>query len=232
MRNDDARSLDHATLEVLRIRAVRSVQAGGKSRGYCACPGCYGTDDVWLVGTLPARRLGRIAGEAAVRPTAEAQRARDEIALRYGNSEEPATTEIRVCVMDTRHGCGADQEEIQRHAGGQFGWPVGITCQKPLHRAIEREPSRIQQWLEKDYPRIKALAKGSVRVWTVSLGNGSTSAVAIRLSFWNAMMALAVAAALGAFQCPAERSCATGLQALERPRSPRARRSGPVCSAA
>ena len=36
---------------------------------------------------------------------------------------------------------------------------LGITCQKPLHRAIEREPSRIQQWLEKDYPRIKALAK-------------------------------------------------------------------------
>ena len=33
MRNDDARSLDHATLEVLRIRAVRGVRAGESPAG-------------------------------------------------------------------------------------------------------------------------------------------------------------------------------------------------------
>jgi hypothetical protein len=36
---------------------------------------------------------------------------------------------------------------------------LGITCQKPLHRALERDEALVQQWLKKEYPRIKALAK-------------------------------------------------------------------------
>src|ERR1700730_16334959 len=35
---------------------------------------------------------------------------------------------------------------------------IGITCQKPLHRAVERDESRVRQWLKKEYPKIKALA--------------------------------------------------------------------------
>jgi len=33
---------------------------------------------------------------------------------------------------------------------------LGITCQKPLHRAKERDEALVQQWLKKEYPRIKA----------------------------------------------------------------------------
>jgi transposase len=36
---------------------------------------------------------------------------------------------------------------------------LGITCQKPLHRAFERDEALVQQWLKKDYPRIKAQAQ-------------------------------------------------------------------------
>ena len=36
---------------------------------------------------------------------------------------------------------------------------LGITCQKPLHRAIERDESLVRQWLEKEYPKIKAMAR-------------------------------------------------------------------------
>ena len=36
---------------------------------------------------------------------------------------------------------------------------IGITCQKPLHRAIERDESLVRQWLKKEYPKIKAMAK-------------------------------------------------------------------------
>src|SRR5207302_8698440 len=36
---------------------------------------------------------------------------------------------------------------------------LGITCQKPLHRAIERDEALVQQWLKKEYPRIRALAQ-------------------------------------------------------------------------
>ena len=36
---------------------------------------------------------------------------------------------------------------------------LGITCQKPLQRALERDESLVQQWLKREYPRIRALAQ-------------------------------------------------------------------------
>jgi len=36
---------------------------------------------------------------------------------------------------------------------------LGITCQKPLRRALERNEALVQQWLKTEYPRIKALAR-------------------------------------------------------------------------
>jgi Winged helix-turn helix/DDE superfamily endonuclease len=41
---------------------------------------------------------------------------------------------------------------------------IGITCRKPLHRAIERDESLVRQWLRgsagsPEYPKIKALAQ-------------------------------------------------------------------------
>ncbi len=35
----------------------------------------------------------------------------------------------------------------------------GITCQKPLHRALECDEALVRQWLKKEYPKIKALAQ-------------------------------------------------------------------------
>ena len=36
---------------------------------------------------------------------------------------------------------------------------LGITCQKPLARALERDEALVQHWLKKEYPKIKALAQ-------------------------------------------------------------------------
>ncbi len=36
---------------------------------------------------------------------------------------------------------------------------LGITCQKPLHRAQERDEALVQHWLKKDYPQIRATAR-------------------------------------------------------------------------
>ena len=34
---------------------------------------------------------------------------------------------------------------------------LGITCQKPLHRARERDEALVQQWLKKEYPKFKTM---------------------------------------------------------------------------
>lgn len=36
---------------------------------------------------------------------------------------------------------------------------LGLSCQKPLFRAWQQDASRVQQWLEQEYPRIRAQAK-------------------------------------------------------------------------
>jgi Winged helix-turn helix len=36
---------------------------------------------------------------------------------------------------------------------------LGITCLKPLHRTHERDEALVEQWLKKEYPKIKALAQ-------------------------------------------------------------------------
>src|ERR1700693_5494858 len=36
---------------------------------------------------------------------------------------------------------------------------LGITCQRPLHRALERDEALVRQWLKQDYPKIRALAQ-------------------------------------------------------------------------
>jgi transposase len=36
---------------------------------------------------------------------------------------------------------------------------LGLTCQKPLFRAYQQNPSLVEQWLKSEYPRIRAMAK-------------------------------------------------------------------------
>ena len=36
---------------------------------------------------------------------------------------------------------------------------LGITCQKPLHRAMERDEATVQKWLKQEYPKIKKMAQ-------------------------------------------------------------------------
>jgi hypothetical protein len=70
MKQDDARKLDHATLEAMRIRAVRSVQAGENpevvARSLRQSP-----DDIRMAGAISARRMGRVEGQAIVWKTAQ-----------------------------------------------------------------------------------------------------------------------------------------------------------------
>ena len=36
---------------------------------------------------------------------------------------------------------------------------LGITCQKPLHRALEQDEALVQKWVKQDYPKIRTLAR-------------------------------------------------------------------------
>ena len=52
-----------------------------------------------------------------------------------------------------------DAGEYLTMLAGRLWAQIGIACQKPLHRAVERDESLVRQWLKKEYPKIKAMAK-------------------------------------------------------------------------
>ena len=87
--------------------------------------------------------------------------------LRHGDAKEPAVAQVPICLVDARDGGHADQGQIQHLVEPGLGrtafGALGITCQRPLHRALERDEALVQQWLKRDYPRIRALAAGEGR---------------------------------------------------------------------
>jgi len=160
----DGRTLDHKTLEHLRITAVRRVVEEGeapsevmRSMGLCR------------TSIYPWLRRYEDDGLAA-------------LAEKIAQGREPKLTDKQqqqvkrwIVGKDPRQ-YGLDyglwtrrivQSLIERKLGINLGWTaVGrllarleITPQKPLRRAYERDPERIQQWLDGDYPKLRRRAK-------------------------------------------------------------------------
>src|ERR1700724_3124614 len=90
MGNDDARSLDSQDTGGFAHPRGGQRAGGRKPLGCRAHFGCYRTDNVWLAGALPARRLGRFEGQTVIPPSAEVERARDAMDSRASCSKRMA----------------------------------------------------------------------------------------------------------------------------------------------
>src|SRR5271157_1402861 len=117
MRRNDARQLDHATLEAMRERAVRSVQDG---------------EDPEVVAHVLG--MGSVESQAAVRTSAEARWEEAAVDLQHGDAKEPVAAQVPICIVDAGDGGRSDQGQVQHLTepglgGAAFGAAL-LSCPK------------------------------------------------------------------------------------------------------
>jgi transposase len=163
MRKDDARKLDHTTLEALRIRAVGLVQKGespevvGKALGLNRTT-IYDWLALYRRGGWDALKAKPVPGRPPKLSGKQMQWIYDTVTqknpLQLQFEYALWTREMIAAVIKSKF-----KIKLSAASVGRLLAQMGITCQKPLHQAIERNEALVQKWLKTEYPKIKKMAQ-------------------------------------------------------------------------
>jgi transposase len=163
MRKDDARKLDHVTLEAMRKRAVRRVQEGESPEVVARVFGVGRTAIYrWLAdyrrggwGALKAKPLSgrppKLDGKK-LRWVYETVTQKNPLQLKFAFALWTREM-IAKLIYDKFH------IKLAANSVGRLLAQLGITAQKPLTRALERNEALVQKWLKEDYPKIRKMAQ-------------------------------------------------------------------------
>lgn len=161
----DGRTLDHATLETIRTMAVERVREGERPSAVIAS---YGFHRCTIYGWLKAARgRGKGLKALAARPATGRPRtlttAQERHVFRWINGKNPMqygfdfglwTRQIVRDLIAQRFGVRLSLASI-----GAILARLGLTPQKPLQRAYQRDPEAIARWQRETYPAIARRAK-------------------------------------------------------------------------
>ena len=163
MMKEDGRALDHKTLEEIRIRAVQSVEAGESPEDVIRTLG-FGRTVIysWLAkyreGGVDALRAKAISGRPSkmtgrqLKWVYKTVTGKNPLQLRF---EFALWT--RSMIRDLiREKFGVRLSEV---SVGRMLRKLGLSPQKPLRRAYERDPELVESWRKEEFPEIRRLAK-------------------------------------------------------------------------
>src|SRR3990172_1257519 len=163
MKHRDGRALDHKTLEEIRMRAVERVQAGESPEVVIQALGfSRGCIYIWLAryraggwGGLRARALqGRRMKVSPAQMRWVYRTVTGKSPLQYRFEFALWTREmIRILLREQF------QLEWSVTSVGRLLQQLGLTCQRPLFRAMEQDPQRVRRWREQQYPAIREQAR-------------------------------------------------------------------------
>ena len=163
----DGRTLDHATLEEFRRLALRRVREGEKPADVVKSLGMNRTSIYrWLKAAAGRGRGGRALASrpATGRPT-KLSAVQQRQVFRWINGRDPRqygldfglwTRQIAATLIEQKFGV-----TLGLTAVGRLLARLGLTPQKPLQRAYQRDPEAIERWQRETYPGIAAAARQS-----------------------------------------------------------------------
>src|ERR1700730_15082775 len=163
MRTNDARRLDHATLEAMRERAVRSVHDGESPEVVARI---IGISRSTIYGWLAQYRRGGWSALKA-KPLFGRPPKLDGKKLKwvYDTMTQKNPMQLKFAFALWTREMVARLIKVKFNislspvSAGRLMAQLGITCQSPLHRALERDEALVRQWLKQDCPRIRARAQ-------------------------------------------------------------------------
>jgi len=163
MRDNDGRKIDHATLEVLRLRALDQVEAGADPRVVSRALGLHGNTVYWWVAA--ARAGGREALRAKPIPgrpskLTEAQQAQ-VFAWVAGKDPRQLSFDFALWTRDMVRELIRREFKVSMSASavGRLLHRLGLSPQRPLWRAWQADPERVAAWKQTEYPAIARQAR-------------------------------------------------------------------------
>jgi transposase len=164
MTTRDTRCLSPAAQEELRFRVIQALRGGMRKSAAARTFGVSRTSiDRWLaiielgnITSLRAKPRGRPKGsrlaphEAATTVRLITDRCPDQLKLPFALW----TREAVQTLLAARFGL-----EVSVWTVGRYLAKWGLTPQKPLRRAYERDPLAVQRWLDQEYPAIEKQAQ-------------------------------------------------------------------------
>ena len=173
----DGRTLDHKTLETIREMSVRRVQEGERAADVMAS---YGFARTSIYKWLPKvkgrgngmRKLKSTKGTGRPPALTAAQERRvfcwvnGRNPMQYGFDFGLWTRQIVQALVQEKFGVTPSLASI----GGMLA-RLGLTAQKPLQRAYQRDPEAIARWQHETYPAIARAAraeKADIYFWDES----------------------------------------------------------------
>lgn len=165
MRDDDGRKLNHKTLEEMRIRSVQQIENGAHPEHVAAGLGMqrstvYGWLAQYREGGIEALKAKPIPGRPSKLSGAQLRRL---YTLIVGTNPAQLQFELALWTRDTV------RQLIRREFGvrlsavsvGRLLRKLGLSPQRPLHRAYQQDPEAVQYWKDEQYPAIRAEAKAA-----------------------------------------------------------------------